>query len=187
MQPDWLRTADFVAGEEGFLSYVYDDGDQRWPRPRYVPGTRVLGTLTVGFGETAPDVIAAHLDRDMDFAEARDLLRARLIGFYRDGVERHLTKPLPTPHMAGSLTSFAYNCGVNALPREGDGQGYTTAPGLLRALNDGRYANAAELLEASFLKRPKFDLADRRRREADWFREAWAVDGWAWFLPLVAA
>ncbi|MFN2505506.1 MAG: lysozyme [Acidimicrobiales bacterium] len=144
------------------------------------------GTATIGYGDTDPAVIDRYWDRDMTPEEAQAAFDEKARGYWEQGVERWLTRPLATPWMGAALLSFAWNAGVNALPVESGQVGYR-APGLLRALNQGRWGDAAEALKESFTKLPGFDLRPRRRREAEVFLRPWARDDWELlFVPLLA-
>ncbi len=176
-----------VAGEESVVTFPYDDRRQGKLRRigrdeverdgfRYRV-TATDGTATIGYGDTDPDLIDRYWDRDMTQDEARESFDRRAEGYWREGVLRHLTRPLPSPWMHVALLSFAWNAGVNALPR-GDGPIGYRAPGLLRALNEGRWQDAAEALKASFTKQPAWDLRPRREREAAIFLKETEMQTW---------
>lgn len=196
-QPNWTLVRRLLVDEESVVLYPYDDNRKGPLRRigraevqrvgwRYVV-TATGGTATIGAGITNPGVVDRHWDRDMTPEEERAAYQEEIGSYWTDGIERWLTRPLPTPNAAAALVSFAWNAGKFALPIEDGPIGYR-APGLLRALNDGRWADAAEALKVAFTKQPDYDLRPRREHEAEVFLEGLpSDDDWAWVLPLVAA
>ncbi|EGY02101.1 lysozyme [Nitrospirillum viridazoti Y2] len=87
------------------------------------------GRLTIGYGHTGPDVTP---DMTITEDQAQDLL-AQDLATAGNGVSKAVTVPL-TDNQYAALTDFAFNLGVSAL----------TQSTLLRLLNQGDYAGAAE-------------------------------------------
>ena len=143
MEPDWDNALELIMEEEAFVAFPYDDMDGRFPHPRWMGGPHV-GTPTIGFGETRPDIVSSFVasGADMTEAEARTLLAERVKGFWND-TKGNFTVELG-PNQAAAVVSMAYNKGANAMKR--------FAPDLLAAINEGRFADAAELWKTSLVR-----------------------------------
>ena len=92
------------------------------------------GIWTIGVGHTGPEVHEGLVwtDDQVRTVFARDIEK------YEMSVSNCVTVPLKQ-HQFDALVSFAFNCGVNALPHGNSG-----APSsILRALNAGDYDGAA--------------------------------------------
>ena len=87
------------------------------------------GIWTIGYGHTGPDVYAGKVITQQ---EAEVILENDLKKFV-DGVDQLVTVQL-TKNQLGALVSFAFNVGLGALKNST----------LLKILNQGRYADAAE-------------------------------------------
>jgi len=108
---------------EGFVPHAYDDEDPKH-RP-VVPGQQVVGTLTIGYGHTGPDVKPGD---KMTEAQATQQL---LIDLQRveTAVQTMVTVDL-TDNQFGALVAFVLNIGVAAFRNST----------LLKKLNAGDYA-----------------------------------------------
>lgn len=99
---------DLIKNEEKCCLFVYDDGKRARP---VVPGDKIIGVLTGGYGHTGDDV-SAYLHVNQDLADAwliDDLEKAARDLQDKVGVE--LIKLL-TENQYASLIDFVYNCGV---------------------------------------------------------------------------
>lgn len=128
---------------EELILYPYDDADTPKMRKRIMPGMKVRGTLTAGWGHTGPDVrpgmsvsrdIAQHWF-NQDTAEAAS------------AVERLVKVPL-SDNQFGALVAFTLNVGTAAL------QGST----LLKKLNAGDY----EAVPSELMKWTKTTIAGKK-------------------------
>tara|TARA_R110000851_G_scaffold326407_2_gene495040 strand:- start:2461 stop:3348 length:888 start_codon:yes stop_codon:yes gene_type:complete len=59
---------DYIRQWENFVPYVYDD---KYPNKKYVPGTKVVGTLTIGYGTTDPKIIKEYSGKIMTKSEGK--------------------------------------------------------------------------------------------------------------------
>lgn len=137
---------------EGCVLYAYDDLDGKHPHPPIMPGDRVIGTLTIGWGHTGPDV-----QPGLRWTQAQaDAALVSELGRFEKMVDRLVTRAL-TPNQFAALVSFEYNTGGL--------EGST----LLRDVNSGKFAAAAD----EFLRWNKGGKPPRvmpglvRRREAE--------------------
>lgn len=119
VQPSEVSKAlvSFVAGMEGFRGGVYRDA---------------VGVETIGYGETARPIIERYRANGIPRGVALDLLRDRLNHVYGAAVLKLVRVPISQLQF-DALTSFAYNLGTGALE----------SSTLLRVLNGGHYAKAA--------------------------------------------
>lgn len=160
---DLLALARFTAGFEGFKDYVYDD---KHPDRRWRPGMPVDGTLTIGYGETRPDLIQRYLNTGITQEEAWRLKAERLPGYVRQardwiGADRWATL---NPHQRGAIADMAYNAGLGNL------QKYATD--LRAAVRSGVGGNPLADIWARTIISPEWaraGLIRRRRSEADWY------------------
>ncbi len=185
MEPDWDKARRLIIAEEGFIPFAYDDAGS-WPRQRVrrdacrlVGGQYRVnatgGTVTVGYGETRADLVDKHWDH-ITREEAIAIFNGRLREFWEAG-SRYFTVEL-NPNQGAAAVSFFYNAGPHAMR--------TQAPELLKAINERRWRDAAELWKTAVLKRPKFDLSARRKAESDLFAEPWKGDAWGdLFVPVL--
>ena len=148
--------------EEAFIPFPYDDLDGKFPHPRFMGGTPV-GTPTIGFGETTPDIVNSFVESGglMTLAEATTLLEKRVKGFWKE-TKRFITVELG-PNQAAAVVSMAYNKGASGMKLH--------APDLLAAINEHRFADAAELWKSSLIKSLKTGevlqgLVRRRAKES---------------------
>jgi len=88
---------------EGFKPYAYDDADGK----RVMPGQKIAGTLTIGYGHTGADVKPGML---IDEQHAHNLLLGDLARF-EERVER-LVKVDLTDNQFAALVSFDFNTGA---------------------------------------------------------------------------
>lgn len=137
---------------EGLVLYAYDDFDTARPPKRIMPGDKVRGTLTIGYGHTR----GVHHGQEITEAQAVDLLRQDLAAA-EAAVSRLVTVPLNDNQFA-ALVSFCFNAGEAALA------GST----LLKKLNRGDYAAVpAELNRWVHSKGKRLQgLVNRRAQEA---------------------
>jgi len=169
VEPDWENALQLIMEEEGFVPFPYDDLDGHFPHPRWTGGAHV-GTPTIGFGETDPAVVQRFVDSGglMTETEAKALLAERVKGFWEQ-TKRHFTVELG-PNQAAAVVSLAYNKGANAMKR--------FAPDLLAAINERRFADAAELWKTRLVRSlatgeesgpPLAGLIRRRAKESTLF------------------
>jgi len=109
---------------EGCVLYAYDDANDN----RIEPGDPVVGTLTIGYGHTGPDV---HPGQTITQAEAAVLLQADLRCF--ELAVNNLVTHDVTQNQFAALVDFAYN----------EGSGALAGSTLLRLLNAGDVDGAA--------------------------------------------
>jgi GH24 family phage-related lysozyme (muramidase) len=185
VEPDWDKARELIIDEEGFIPFAYDDAGI-WPRqPVAREACRLVGnqykvnatggTVTVGFGETRADLVDRHWD-SITREEAIAIFNGRMREFWEAG-RQYFSVEL-NPNQGAAAVSFFYNAGPHAMK--------TQAPELLAAINQRRWADAAELWKTAVLKRPKFDLSARRRAESNLFSEPWAGDIWdVLFVPVL--
>ncbi len=158
MEPDWDKALELIIEEEAFVPFPYDDLDPHFPHPRWMGGTAV-GTPTIGYGETLPDIVNAFVESGglMTESEARTLLAARVKGFWNQ-TKRHFTVEL-NPNQGAAAVSMAYNKGADGMRLH--------APDLLAAINERRFDDAAELWKSSLVRSlktgQKLDGLVRRR------------------------
>jgi GH24 family phage-related lysozyme (muramidase) len=155
-----------VKNEEAFIPFVYDD----FLEPRHAAdferewkGGPVKGTLTIGYGTTAPRSRVRQgnrIDRATAIAWLREDLEAAA-----DDVARLVKVPL-NENQFGALVSFTYNLGAGN-PRDPKSGGLANST-LLRLLNQGNYdAVPAQLGRFVFSKGKKMGgLVRRRANEA---------------------
>lgn len=110
---------------EGLVLYAYDDADGSRPRRKIMPGDKVRGTLTIGYGHTGPDVKPGMTCTE---AEAEEWLRKDTAWSMR--AVNDLVKVKLTHNQFGALVSFVYNVGATNFRNST----------LLRKLNSGDYA-----------------------------------------------
>jgi lysozyme len=113
-----------IEGDEGCVLYAYDDANDN----RIEPGDHIVGTLTIGYGHTGPDV---HPGQTITQAEAVSLLRADVHGF-EVAVDNLVSHDINSNQFS-ALVSFAYNCGSGTL----------AGSPILAKLNAGDVAGAA--------------------------------------------
>lgn len=177
-EPDWEKLEALILPGEGFRPFPYDDAKPEAGRWR--PGQPLLGTLTIGFGETRKDIVqrfvasGAEMTRD----EALALYRERIKRDYWVPGSRHITTEL-NPHQAAALASLFYNSGPDGPKR--------FAPELLAAINQRRFGDVARpnpkpppawiglWAEAIINRGTKFEQGLRNRRQAEMalFAEPW--------------
>jgi lysozyme len=131
----------FVAGFEGFRTRVYHDA---------------VGVETIGYGETAKPIIERYRAKGITPATAEQLLRDRLNHVYGKAVSDAVTVPL-SQRQFDALVSFTYNLGAGALK----------SSSLLRYLNGGHYAKAANQFLAWNRAGGRVLPGLTRRREAE--------------------
>jgi GH24 family phage-related lysozyme (muramidase) len=134
MEPDFEAAFDLCVEFEGFFSYPYDDLDRSQPKKRYESGP-VKGTVTIGYGETDPEIVRRFIDTggDMSEAEATELLHRRIAEAWAQ-TKGHFTTDL-NPNQGAALTSVAYNAGGAGLAR--------FAPETVKAINERRFTDVA--------------------------------------------
>lgn len=130
---------------------AYDD-----LRPNYSlkEGDKILGTLTIGYGHTGPDV---KIGQTITEEEAEDLLEADLRWACK-AVEDNVKVPLNDNEFA-ALVSFTYNVGAAAF----------RSSTLLRLLNQGDYGAVPSQLvrwDKSTINGQKVQLKGLARRRA---------------------
>lgn len=121
------RGLQLLKHHEGFVPYAYDDFDPSWPRKRIMPGDKVRGTLTIGYGTTRgvkPGDTCTEKQAEGWLLE--DLRQAERC------VQRHVKVPI-SDEQYSALASFVYNLGCWNFYRST----------LRRKLNAGDYAGAA--------------------------------------------
>lgn len=167
---------------EGFRSYVYDDNSP-WPRTEvgrsdcFPSGGQYKvratgGTATVGYGETAAEVIDRCWGRRISEEEGTAILRPRAQGF-ADGVARCIRRPM-TEFQHEAMACRAYQAGAGGFCRSE----------VARLFNAGDVGGAAAAWERSFAH------PDRSRVEVAHFLTPQAIarpiDEWqALFVPLL--
>jgi lysozyme len=146
MEPDWDNALELIIEEEAFIPFPYDDLDGKFPHPRWTGG-HLVGTPTIGYGETAEEIVMPFVRSGglMTEAEGRELLARRIRGFWTE-TKRHFTVELG-PNQAAAVVSMAYNKGANGMKQ--------SAPDLLAAINQRRFADAAELWKTSLIRSAK--------------------------------
>lgn len=122
------EAVDLIKSHEGFRAKAYDD---LRPGLDIGPGAEVIGTLTIGYGHTGPDV---KLGQVIDREQAEALLWLDLKSA-EDAVRRLVTAPI-NDNQYGALVSWVYNIGAG-------NAGRSTA---IRRLNAG--ASNASVAEA---------------------------------------
>jgi len=145
---------------EGLVLYAYDDADGSWPRKRIMPGDRVRGKLTIGYGHTGGDVVPGMEITEDEAAEllAHDLQYPELT------VSRRVNVPLNQSQF-DALTLFVFNVGTHAFVNSS----------LLRVLNEGDYGEAADKLldwrwtTINGVKVESAGLVKRRKAERELF------------------
>lgn len=110
---------------EDLVLYSYDDADPNRVKKWIKPGDKVMGTLTIGFGHTGPDVLPGQR---ITIAEAHTLLTNDLDPCER-AVDTLVKVPLNNSQFA-ALVIFTLNVGVRAF----------TNSTLLKRLNKGEYS-----------------------------------------------
>lgn len=94
------------------------------------------GIWTIGIGHTGEDINEETVWTD---EEVRSMF-AQDVRKYEQSIDECVKVPLEQ-HQFDALTSFAFNCGINALPHGGSGGGQSS---ILRALNNRDYNGAAD-------------------------------------------
>ena len=158
MDPDWTKAAAIIAAEEAFVDYPYDDCDPHYPHPRWTGGA-LLGTATIGYGETDSEVVGGYVSRGdcMTEEEASALLRRRLPAYWQ-AARADITVDLD-PNQAAAVLSMAYNAGPAGMR--------IYAPDLLAAINERRFADAVEIWKASIVRANGVVLPGLQRRRAN--------------------
>lgn len=109
---------------EGEVLYAYDDADKGVKKKRIMPGDKVIGTLSIGYGHTGPDVKPAMT---CTHAQALQWLREDLREA-EDAVDAAVKVPL-SDNQFDALVAFTFNAGVDAF----------IGSTLLKRLNKGEY------------------------------------------------
>jgi GH24 family phage-related lysozyme (muramidase) len=170
MQPQPITDVclELVKQEEAFIPFVYDD----FLEPRHAAdyerewkGGEVRGTLTIGYGTTAPKS-RVRLGNRIDRATAESWLREDLEDAAAD-VARLVKVPL-NENQFGALVSFTYNVGAGTPPDHKHGPSGFAGSTLLKLVNAGDYdAVPAQLNRFIFSKGQKMrGLVRRRTNEA---------------------
>jgi GH24 family phage-related lysozyme (muramidase) len=155
---------EFLTAGEGFRAQVYDDKD----------GTIIssyaesVGTPTIGYGlalQTAElrEKYKKYLGGGKTLSKSKGLaLFKDTVQKYMDGVNEKLTAPI-TQSMMNSLTSYAYNVGVNS----------SFLKRAIEALNQGDYVGASQVIRSGPYTGAGIGymagLEKRRNKEADLF------------------
>lgn len=92
---------------EDCILYAYDDADGKWPHPKIEPGDHVVGTLTIGYGHTGPDVHPGMVITQ----EQADLLLVHDLQKFEIAVNNLVTRPA-TPNQFAAMVDFAFNVGA---------------------------------------------------------------------------
>lgn len=131
---------------EGFVPNWYPDPAHGWKVP----------TCCYGHTDAAGDPkYAATKDKKFTKAEGMEILR-RDLGKYEDAVKRNVKVPL-NPNQYGALVSFTYNLGEGNLAKST----------LVKKLNEGDYAGAAQEFGKWNKAGGKVLAGLTRRREAE--------------------
>ncbi len=135
---------------ETFRAAVYDDA-----RPNHVlqPGDRPLGTLTIGYGHTGPDVTVGMAP--WTETQAETALEGDSEAAY-DAVDRTVTVAL-SPGQRAALGDFTFNAGIDAFMQST----------LLKVLNAGAYEQVPAQLERWVDVRGAPSAGLERRRQAE--------------------
>lgn len=155
--PDFDAASELIIGFESFRPFPYDDAH---PNRRFFKSMPLEGTLTIGFGNTDPAVVLPFVESggEMTREEALADFRRILPGFWKK-TSGHFTTAL-NGNQCAALTSLSYNAGPAGIR--------VHAPALLAAINEGRFADAAELWKSSIINAgTKFETGLRRRRAAE--------------------
>ena len=135
---------------ETFRAVVYDDA-----RPDYVlkPGDKPIGTLTIGYGHTGPDIYVGM--PSWTEAKAETVLSSDSQAAY-DAIDRNVTVTLSASQRA-ALGDFVFNVGVGAFKNST----------LLTLLNKGQYAQVPSQMDRwiDAQGKPNQGLVSRRRSE----------------------
>lgn len=94
----------FMKAHETFVATTYDD---KQPRKKLTPTTKILGTLTIGYGHTGPDV---KIGMTITRAHGERLFEEDL-----KPMEAEIRKAVRVPleqHQFDALSSFVFNVGV---------------------------------------------------------------------------
>ena len=138
---------------EGFIGFAYDDFDPPARRRKIMPGDKVYGTLTIGYGHTGSYAKpGATITQDQ-----AELLLLKALIEYETAVETAVKVDL-TDNQFAALVSFCYNIGPSAFRNST----------LVRKLNAGDYAAVPVELMKWTKSKGKFmqGLANRRAVEA---------------------
>lgn len=111
---------------EGKVLFAYDDAEARTPHTPIMPGDRVAGTLTIGYGHTGKDVVPGLKITE---EKATQLLDLDLDKF--EYVVDNTIKVELTDNQFAALVSFAFNVGSTAFIKST----------LVKKLNKGDYAS----------------------------------------------
>tara|TARA_Y100000034_G_scaffold31184_1_gene38153 strand:+ start:1398 stop:2054 length:657 start_codon:yes stop_codon:yes gene_type:complete len=158
--------SEFLTAGEGFRAQVYDDKD----------GTIIssyeesVGTPTIGYGlalQTAElrEKFRKYLGGGKTLSKSKGLsLFKDTVQNYIDGVNEKLMAPV-TQSMMNSLTSYAYNVGVNS----------SFLKRAINSLNEGDYIGASDVIRSGPYTGAGIGymagLERRRNKEADLFLE----------------
>lgn len=154
MEPDWNAAAAVCLMSEGFFPYPYDDA--YYPARRYTGGP-IVGTLTIGYGETDRAYIDAHWN-GVSEPEARARYMSRAPGYW-SAFQRYLRTEL-SRNQGAACVCMAYNAGSAGM--------HLYAPALLAAINRRDFAYAAEIWKTSIIMRgSRWEAGLRRRRAAE--------------------
>lgn len=147
---------------ESFVPYVYDD--KVYPTREWHAGDPIVGTLTIGYGETDRSIIAAYTGRHCTEAEARAWFDRHIAERY----EPPLTArgyPL-TQQQWDIAVSFTYGVGTKWLT-----SGYATPPNtfttIRRAFDEHRWGDVPAALRLYVNPGTSVEAGLRARRERE--------------------
>ena len=139
------RLLNFLKEKEGFRSEVYSDSG---------------GVKTIGYGFTDPNLTKRGFITEQ---EASDILST-----YVNDIENKLKSQIVTwdklnQNQKESLISYGFNVGVSDWSK--------TQPNLLKALNEGRFSEAAQYMDVVKDRSGNIlpGLQIRRKQEQEWF------------------
>lgn len=123
-----------LKNDEGCVLYAYDDKDGYYPHKRFMPGDKLKGTLTIGYGHTGKDVKPGMT---ITQAQADALLEQDILEHENRVKEQLKNAEITTPisqKQFDAMVNYAFNYG-------------SLGPKFLSKLKKGDYNGAAEELE----------------------------------------
>ena len=150
----------FIANAEGFYDKTYDD---KQPKVKLTKDTKILGTLTIGYGTTKwEDGTPVKIGQTITKEKALALLEKQ-VEEHCSEFKNHITVAL-NKNQFDALASFSYNCGKFAI---------TSNSSMLDALNSKQWDKAMAQLKLYNKSNNVLlqGLVNRRNKEVELFNK----------------